>query len=251
MNRYLPVAAAVVLIGFTAVVQGIWTERWGEFPELEIYASRLKDVPMQIGDWIGEEVPETPTSRRILDYAGAVGSLARNYRNDRNQQVQVFIVCGRFDDVFAHTPDRCYPAAGFESGGDITQYSVEIGSEVAEFKTSTYLKSEPSGNQNLRIYWTFNANGPWIAPEQHRLEFAGARAIYKLYVVVPSSGGEIPVDRNAAIDFIHLLIPELNEVFEPAFTAEAKMEAKSEAKPESPDASEAKKPGDTASKEEK
>ena len=243
MNRYLPIAAAVVLIAFTAIVQGIWTERWGEFPELELYASRLKDVPMQIGDWIGEEVPETETSRRILDYAGAVGSLARNYRNDRNEQVQVFIVCGRFDDVFAHTPDRCYPAAGFESGGDTTQHSVEIGTEVAEFKTATYLKADPGGNQNLRIYWSFCANGPWIAPEQHRWEFAGARALYKLYVVVPSTSGEIPVDRNAAIDFIHLLIPELNEAFEPAFAEAAKTDA--------PESSASEKPGDAATKDKK
>ena len=225
MSRYLPVAAAVILIVFTAVVQGVWTERWGEFPELKLYADQLKNIPMQMGGWIGEEIPDSETNRRILDLAGAVGSLARTYRNERNEVVQVFIVCGRFDDVFEHTPDRCYPAAGFESSGDIAKHSVEIGDDVADFKTATYLKSDPGGNQNLRIYWSFCANGPWIAPEQHRWEFAGARALYKLYVVAPSMSGEIPVDRNAAIDFLHVLIPELNEAFKPAFAAEAKMAA--------------------------
>ena len=219
MNRYLPAAVAIVLLGAAAVVQGVWTERWETFPELDIYAQQLNKVPMQIGEWIGEDAESTETSKRMLEIAGAVGSLARVYRNDRNEMVQVFIVCGRLYDIFAHTPYRCYPAAGFESNGEIVKKSVDIGKGVADFKSAMYLKSEPGGNQNLRVYWSFSADGPWIAPEQHRWEFAGARALYKLYIVAPSATSEILVDKNPAIDFMHDFIPELDRAIEPAFAA--------------------------------
>ncbi len=217
LTRYLPVGAALVLIVAAAIVQGTWTERWGEFPELALYASQLKNVRLQIGDWTGEDQEDSDTDRKVLELAGAVGSLSRTYRNERNEQVSIFIVCGRLDDVFFHTPDRCYPAAGFETNGDVTQQSIETGSGVADFKTAMFLKADPGGNQNLRVYWTFNANGEWVAPAEHRWSFAGQRAMYKVYVVSPITGRESAVDKNPAVDFIQVLIPELNKAIEPAF----------------------------------
>jgi hypothetical protein len=214
MTRYLPVAAAVVVIVVAAIVQGIWTERWGTFPELELYANQLKNVPKEIGDWTGEDLP--PEDKRIMEIAGAVGSLSRIYRNDRNEQVSMFIVCGRLDDVFFHSPDRCYPAAGFETSSEVVNQSIEAGTDVAEFKTATFLKADPGGNQNLRIYWSFNGSGPWVAPDAYRWAFAGQRALYKIYVVTPSTGREISADQNPAVDFIRAAIPELNRAFAPA-----------------------------------
>jgi hypothetical protein len=61
MSRYLPAVAAVILLGAVAIVQGVWTERWAEFPELEIYAKQLEKVPLQIGEWIGEDAEATAT----------------------------------------------------------------------------------------------------------------------------------------------------------------------------------------------
>jgi hypothetical protein len=214
MARYLPVAAAAAIIIAAAILQGIWTERWGAFPELELYADQLKNVPMKIGDWTGEDLP--PEDKRIMEIAGAVGSLSRIYHNEHNEQVSIFIVCGRLDDVFFHSPDRCYPAAGFETSSEVSNQSIEAGSEVAEFKTATFLKADPGGNQNLRIYWSFNGSGPWVVPEAYRWAFAGQRALYKIYVVTPANGREQSEEQNPAVDFIRAAIPELNRAFAPA-----------------------------------
>lgn len=216
MARYLPVAAAAAIIVAAAIVQGIWTERWGTFPELDLFAAQMKNVPMQIGEWTGEDLP--PEDKRIMEIAGAVGSLSRIYRNDRGEQISMFIVCGRLDDVFFHSPDRCYPAAGFETSSEVTNQSIEAGSEVAEFKTATFLKADPGGNQNLRIYWSFNGSGPWVAPDAYRWAFAGQRALYKIYVVTPATGREVSADQNPAVDFIRAALPELNKAFAPALS---------------------------------
>jgi EpsI family protein len=212
-SRYIPIAAAILLIVGAAVVQGIWTERWANFPELELFAEQLPKVPEHIGEWSGESAPET--DQRILEIAGAVGSLARVYRNDRGETVSLFIVCGRLADIFAHTPDRCYPAAGFETVGEQAKQTIETNGGPAQFRTATFLKAEPGGNQMLRIYWTFNGSGPWVAPDEHRWAFAGQRALYKVYVVTSGSDGDTS-DQNAAVDFIRLLMPELSKTFAPA-----------------------------------
>jgi hypothetical protein len=220
MQRYLPIVAAAALMIGAAAIQGSWTERWKAFPELELYAEQLKRVPMEFGEWKGETAPAT--DQRILDLAGAVGSLSRTYRNDRNEAVSVFIICGRLTDIFQHSPDRCYPAAGFEITGEKINQSVETGNGVAEFITTTFMKADPSGNQNLRIYWDWCADGTWKAPmrpKDYKWVFAGQRAIYKLYVVTPNVGREVAADQNPAVDFIRVLIPELDRAFAPAFAA--------------------------------
>ena len=42
---YLAVGAAVVLMLSAGYVQGVWTERWGEFPELKVFSEQLAAVP--------------------------------------------------------------------------------------------------------------------------------------------------------------------------------------------------------------
>jgi hypothetical protein len=68
----LPIAAAVLLMGVSCYYQGMWSERWGEFPELKIFTEQLKEVPMNVGEWQGKD--EAATDARILKIAGAAGA---------------------------------------------------------------------------------------------------------------------------------------------------------------------------------
>jgi hypothetical protein len=213
MMRYVPIGVAVVLIVVSAYVQGKWSERWGYFPELAEFAQRVGDVPMVIGQWKGEAIPE-PTEA-IKKVAGAVGSLSRTYRNSAGDQVSIFIVCGRLQDVFYHTPDRCYPAAGFDMADEIVRERIETPAGIAEFYTTNFTKSEPTHTQNLRLYWSWSANGPWSAPSTPKWSFAGQRALYKVYVVTPFTKKEDNTDKNPATDFIRVLMPELQQAFFP------------------------------------
>ena len=108
-------AAAMLLIGVT-VLQGWWTERWAEREDraLEKAALRLEQsFPETFGDWKLDRRLET--SKAELDRAGAVGSISRIYRNTKTRTpVSAFVVCATPHDASGHTPDRCYPGAGFE-----------------------------------------------------------------------------------------------------------------------------------------
>jgi hypothetical protein len=214
MNKYLPFAALGLIVLGTTWIQGVWSERWQEFPELELFAKQLDNVPKAVGSWTGTDLPAE--DKKVLEMAGAVGSLSRVYKKGKDT-VNIFIVCGRLQDVFYHTPDRCYPAAGFEMGGEKERQSFEVPGGTADFFTTTFMKSDPGGTQNVRVYWTWNASGVWEAPDNEKVGFAGSRAIYKLYVVSPVvSGNERIGERDATVEFIRQFVPELQKALAPA-----------------------------------
>lgn len=216
MLTYVPIGAAVVIMIVSCLVQGSWSERWGTFPELQLFAQQLDQIPKDVGEWKGEDAEKS--SEQILKIAGAEGEFVRVYHNASGQTVRVSIICARLRDVFYHTPDRCYPAAGFEMMGEPQEKVVEIGNSTAEFFTTTFLKSEPTGTHSERGYWSWSGDGNWIAPKNPKLKFAGQKALYKMYVfaAVPS-GAKKPGEDDYSVDFIRAFIPALDIALGPAF----------------------------------
>ena len=222
MKTYLPIGVAVVLIAVTAWVQGNWSERWSTFPELELFAKQLEHVPLTVGDWQGKDLGKMDD--RIRAEAGAEGELSRTYTRGQDV-VQVNMVCGRLRDVFYHTPDRCFTSQGFEMPDEPVRQPFELETsdpsqpQKAEFLTATFRKSDVSGEQAQRLYWSWCARGPWEAPSEPKWTFAGEHALYKLYVSTAS--GREAVDQNAATDFIKVFLPELQKALAPATSAAA------------------------------
>src|SRR4051812_14378566 len=116
MQRTLPIliSTAIVLLGGS--VRGVWTHRWASDPDLEMASTRLDRVPMTIGDWTGQSVEY---NEKDFSRAGIEGGLLRRYVNRRNgDAVTLLIVCGRPGPISVHTPEVCYPAAGYVVLGD-------------------------------------------------------------------------------------------------------------------------------------
>jgi hypothetical protein len=231
-----PFVVALVIMAVSCRLQGSWSERWGTFPELQLYAKQLDKIPMDVGEWKGEDAEKS--TEMILKVAGAEGELVRVYKNATGQSVRVSIICARLRDVFYHTPDRCYPAAGFEMLGDPQLEVVEIGNnETADFFTTTFLKSEPTGTHSERGFWSWSGDGKWIAPKNPKLKFAGQKALYKMYVfaAVPTGGKKLAGD-DFCFDFIRTFIPVLDVALAPAFSGDASAlnEKPAEAKPAAP-----------------
>lgn len=224
-----PFLVAVILMGVTCYVQGMWSERWGEFPELEILANQLDAIPLEIGQWKGEDKGQS--EEKIRRISGAVGELIRVYRNAAGEEVRVSIICARQRDVFYHTPERCYPAAGFDMQGEPVQQVIETtNGEPAEFFTTSFLKSEPTGTHAEKGYWSWTGDGRWLAPKNHKWEFSGHRALYKLYVfaTIPS-GSKGAGSTEFCEDFIRQFIPAADAALRPAFEKTGKAAAKADA----------------------
>jgi hypothetical protein len=219
MTLLLAVGIAVVLIVGTALVEGRWTDRWQSqtSDELRSLASAMSAVPLSVGDWDGEDRKEANQDQ--LKAAGAVGHLSRTYRNPKSGDVvSIYMICGASRDIAIHTPDACYPGAGFHLEGDPTkvvfQYSSdpnladkpEAATRSAEFMTAVFMKEEPAGVQRLRIFWAWNATGNWEAPDWPRLRFGGRAALSKLYLICPEPIAT-PTEESTALQFAKVFLP--------------------------------------------
>jgi hypothetical protein len=209
----LPIVAAVLLMGVSAYYQGLWSERWGTFPELTIYSEQLHQVPLTIGEWQGKDVGES--SDQVKRISGAEGEFNRIYRNPAGEEVRVMLMCARFRQIFSHSPDLCYPAAGFEMMNPPQQEVIDN----AEFFTTTFRKSDPvTGTHDERGYWTWTSDGKWQAPKNERLTFSGERALYKMYIfgnVPPSDQGRN--EKDFIEDFIRQFMPAATTALRPGF----------------------------------
>jgi hypothetical protein len=203
----VPVLIGVALVAGATVLQGMWTDRWSGrnvAADLQQAAQVLEQkFPERFGGW--EFVQELPSDPKQLERAGAVGHISRLFVNkESGAKVSAFIVCATPHDASGHTPDRCYPGAGFEIAEAEHRQSIPLADgRIAETFTGTFRKT----GQTLRVFWTYGVDGRWIAPQIARIELAGTSAVYKLYAIIDETrlaGGQAPV---VCADFLSALLP--------------------------------------------
>ena len=209
-------AAAVALVAAATVVQGRWTERWAPISRDEVNAAaRLLEerFPTTFGEWEAER--ELESDPKELEAAGAVGHISRLYRNTRTKaRVSAFVVCALPYDASAHTPDRCYPGAGFTIGESEHRVKVKYGDRrEAEVLTGTFAKA----GQTLRIFWTYGVTGAagdgrldWIAPQLPRIALSGQPSVYKLYAIADQTRVGTSQSMVECEGFISQLAPALD-----------------------------------------
>jgi hypothetical protein len=211
-SAFLPVAAACLLVVGTTIVQGWWTDRWTNrnvAEELRQSAALLEErFPKEFGGW--EFVQELPTDMSQLERAGAVGHVSRLYRDtETNVKVSAFVVCATPHDASGHTPDRCYPGAGFEIAEAEHRQSLTLSDgRKAEAFTGTFRKT----GQTLRVYWTYGGDGAWIAPQIARIELAGRGAVYKLYAIIDETSMKDGQAQAICTDFLAAALPEIDRL---------------------------------------
>jgi Protein of unknown function (DUF3485) len=207
MTNILRLTAAAFVIG-VGLVHGSWTNRWRPAPALTALGGRLESLPMVIGDWTATPYQLPP---RELAAAGAVGSLSRRYTDaSRGVTVSVLLLSGLPGDICTHTPDACYPGAGFTLG-PAAVFSRGYGSpeRPAEFRTALATRGGVNPSV-LRIFWSWNDTHGWSAPENQRWKFAAVPALCKLYVIRETAGREVDPRNDPCNDFLALLLPELD-----------------------------------------
>jgi hypothetical protein len=219
-SGWLTLAGAVALVLGVTVAQGFLTERWKDktvTKDLQEAAKVLEEhFPKAFGGWELER--ELDADPKELERAGAVGHISRLYRNTRTKaRVSAFVVCARPHDASGHTPDRCYPGAGFEIGEAEHRQKVQLSDgREAETFTGTFRKT----GQTLRIFWTYgirdeaeinkeNVAAPrtWVAPQIARIALVHEPAVYKLYAIVDETRLTSSQAMVECEDFISQLLP--------------------------------------------
>jgi hypothetical protein len=211
MRNTVLLIAAVAMLAATGWVHGSWTNRWRPAPELADLAARLQTLPETIGDWKLELVREI--APKELAMAGAVGYVSRVYSSaSKSQNVSILVLTGLPGDIATHTPDICYPGAGFVLGNS-DSYSRTYGrpERTASFQTATASRggADPAF---LRLFWSWYTPKGWSAPDAPRWAFAAESALTKLYVQRDTKGVVGDPKEDPCQEFLALLLPELDRV---------------------------------------
>jgi hypothetical protein len=219
-NGIVTAIIAALAVGGTTYLHGRMTERWtgrNVAAELQQAAEQLqRHFPVSSGDWeLAEELESSPEE---LERAGAVGHVSRAYFNRKSKaRLSVFVVCATPHDASGHTPDRCYPGAGFEIAETEHRLTVPLDDgRSAEVFTGTFRKS----GQTLRVFWTYGFDGRWVAPQLARIELAPAKAVYKLYVIMDETPLPPGVGSKICTEFMSLLLPQFDAALKEATPSE-------------------------------
>ncbi|NQT41374.1 MAG: hypothetical protein HQ581_28050 [Planctomycetes bacterium] len=209
-------------------------------PVLEV-RSNLEDKVLFEGPLSGLK-EAYPAAARLYDQnrlemkaAGAVGSFSARYANSSTgRTVTVRLICGMSRDVAIHTPEACYPGAGFESQGETEDIAIDGSDWKSNFFTTVFRKTERVGVQRLRVFWAWNVgateaapNGAWEAPKYPRLIYGPRKPLNKLYVISETPESE-QADDNAAHDFAKVFLPKVSDALFPK-TAPKDSESEAEA----------------------
>ena len=68
----------------------------------------------------------------------------------------------------------------------------------------------------LRIFWTWYADGHWRAANYPRWEFARLPYLYKLYVIRETNNHPEPLDDDPAVKFLQVFLPQLGRALDPS-----------------------------------
>ncbi len=215
MLRILPILIAIPLVASYVVVEGIWTNRWTSSKELELASARLDEIPMIIGDWQGKE---QQIDEKFLEQGEVSGYLLRDYVNRRTgETLQVLIICGTPGPTSVHTPDVCYQGAGYGMVAREKQHKEEVKSvpTPVEMWTADFRKMQADLPEQLRIYWSWSADGRWGAPSSPRWHYAGQPLLYKMYLVYPTLEWKSSSEDDTCMKFLHEFLPQANQVLFP------------------------------------
>lgn len=225
IRTLIPAALGLVaILGVSLYENIVIKDRWGQPTiQAEQLSERFANVPKEIGDWVGEDLPVDEVTRNT---AGAVGYVSRRYRNTvTDKHVVLWLIVGHSRDIVRHTPDICYVAQGFRQTSTPIQHVVQLddGKEAA-FYTAKYEMENEETRRLERVFWTFNhpEMDKWEAPEGNqgaRWHYGNSRALYKMYFTSAVEHDEQTIQESVALEFAEEMLPAIDKALFPKSAA--------------------------------
>lgn len=120
----------------------------------------LASIPLDLGDWKGEDAHLDP---QIVRGTGSTDLITRQYVNGRTGvRLDVIVLYGPTSDMFIHSPEACYPKAGFDRVEGPAERPVSAGHEGRiPFRSLVYRKGEGGPSDLQEVYFTWWYDGRW------------------------------------------------------------------------------------------
>ncbi len=203
-HHLLLIAAFLAVSGF---VHGMWSNRWSNASRVE-GKDLLSGVAGEIGDWrAGEFLHINPA-----DVPANTKCVSRRFEPLKDgRPLLVSLTSGSPGAVAVHTPDVCYLGAGYQLRGAVTRQTITLADgKSASFWVGDFVKNRATGDELIRVRWSWSGDGDWQAPDYPRWIFARMPVLYKLYIVHPLNDDDDLTKNDPYRKFVADLIPALN-----------------------------------------
>jgi hypothetical protein len=167
----------------------------------------LDSLPMTLGDWVGEKTELDP---QIVAGTGSNDLITRRYVNRvTGVAVQVIVLHGPASDIFVHTPELCYPKAGYSAAGEVMDRTIPLADAGAPFRSTAYTKGDPARPDTQEVIFSWRYNGRWTTTVNRPKEMARVAGMYKVQVARKLQANEARTVADPCEAFLELLVPVL------------------------------------------
>ena len=171
----------------------------------------LRKVATTLGRWKGQESTIDP---QIVRGTGADQIVTRRYVNqDTGVNVDLILLYGPAAEVYLHSPEVCYPSAGYTliAGPDDRSIptSSSSSSSKAPFRSMVYTKGEAGQAERQEVYYTWWYNGRWNPEIGKQKHFERIPGMYKVHLARRVVADEKRDVGNPCESLLEWLLPEI------------------------------------------
>jgi EpsI family protein len=167
----------------------------------------LAELPMTLGPWKGLSTELDP---QIARGTGADQVVTRRYVNqDTGVAVEMILLYGPAVEMYIHSPEVCYPAAGYALRGGPDARPVEAGDVKAPFRSLVYSKGEGAVAERQEVYFSWWYNGRWTPDVGNQKHFERIPSMYKVQLARRVTEQEKRDVGNPCEAFLKELLPEM------------------------------------------
>jgi hypothetical protein len=202
------VSLAIVLALASAGVRWVRADRYAELIEAgELPPFPLDELPMSYGPWHGKDAK---MDSEVARATGASGMVSREYVNERTGvRLSVVVLYGPASKVFIHSPELCYPGAGFRAVEGPLIQKIAVGERKLPFASLLYEKGFGSVRDRRQVYYSWGFGGRWSPAALKQKEVDRLPGMFKVHVE-RRAGMYEQIDLNdPCIGFLELLLADL------------------------------------------
>jgi hypothetical protein len=185
------VAVTCLLLGLSGGVR-FWRE-W-KFSALAVESAAcpfpLSELPRAMGTWQATD-DEVRLDPEVARFAGASDHILRNYLDRKTgEQASALALYGAAVAVHLHTPEVCYPAAGYQVFRGPVDRTVEVPGVKGpvHYRWAIFTRRVGGLNQYEEVCHTFYHHGEWLAGAAGRWKtFRYHPALFKIQIAHPIS----------------------------------------------------------------
>jgi hypothetical protein len=121
----------------------------------------------------------------------------------------VIVLYGPTHDVFIHSPELCYPKAGFTGFGETIERPIRCPGGNVPFRSVAYTKGDPGRGESQEVYFSWRYNGRWSTTVTTPKQSERIPGMYKVQIARRIARGESRTLDNPCESFLEVLIPDL------------------------------------------